>query len=212
MRQEERDIALPVSGSAFALEGVYVRGDGPEPPGAVIAAPHPLYGGSMASPVVVELAWACRRAGYTTLSFNWRGVGASAGAPSGEAADADADYTAALEHLAETTPGELLAAGYSFGAAAAVRAASRHSRVRRLALVAPPPALLDTSALDAFPGSALLVVGGVDAFAPVAELEARVAERPERHLQVVPEADHFFAVGLGEIGRAVAAWLGRPAP
>jgi hypothetical protein len=163
--QEDKMIAIPMPGEEWALEGIFIRGAGPEQGGAVIAPPHPLYGGSMDSPVVAEITWACKRAGYATARFNWRGVGASGGAPSGDPAHADADYAAALTYLEETVSGPIVAAGYSFGAAAAVRAALRSPRVRRLLLVAPPPALLSAGDLERFRGSALVLVGSRDTFA-----------------------------------------------
>ena len=43
----------------------------------------------MQSPVVNEIAYACQKAGIASLRFDWRGVGASAGEPSGSAGDAD---------------------------------------------------------------------------------------------------------------------------
>jgi hypothetical protein len=206
--QEEKPIIIALPGDeSRVLDGIFVHGQGPEPAGAVIAPPHPLYGGSMYSPVVTEVAHACRRSGYASVRFDWRGVGASAGVPSGDPDDADADYTAALEYLAETAEGPLLAAGYSFGAAAAVRVASRHPRVRRLVLVAPPPALLDAAALDGFRGSALLVVGDRDEFAPLPALEALVKEKPRRRLEVIADTDHFFVSGVGDVGRVVSGWL-----
>ena len=84
-----------------ALEGLWLpaRGEGGARGGAVMAPPHPLMGGSMDSPVATEVAMAASDAGLGALRFNWRGVGASAGVPSGEQADADADYGAALAFL-----------------------------------------------------------------------------------------------------------------
>jgi len=101
-KREERAVAIPLAGGTQALEGIYVAGLDADAVGVVVAAPHPLYGGSMDSPVVNEIAYAARTAGLASLRFNWRGVGASAGLPSGEATDADADYRAALDHLLET--------------------------------------------------------------------------------------------------------------
>lgn len=207
-RQEDKGIAIAMPGEDWVLEGVFVRGEGPEPPGAVIAPPHPLYGGSMDSPVVAELVFGLKRSGYATVRFNWRGAGASGGTPSGEAADADADYAAALAYLADTAPGPLLAAGYSFGAAAAVRVARGSPRVRRLVLVAPPPSLLDAEALAAFRGSALVVTGANDAIAPAAEIDALLGDDPRRRLEVIPEADHFFLRGLSDVSRLTSDWLG----
>ena len=53
------------------------------------------------------------------------------------AQDADADYRAALGRLAVELPGPLLAAGYSFGAAAALRCSAGDAGVSALLLVAP---------------------------------------------------------------------------
>ncbi len=209
-RQEEKPITIQVPESEIVLDGIFIRGGEPEPAGAVLAPPHPLFGGSMTSPVLGELAYACKRAGYASIRFDWRGVGASAGAPSGEPAEADADYRAALAYLEETVPGPLVAAGYSFGAAAALRVAHLHPRVRRLLLVAPPLDHLDRNALAAFRGSALLVAGERDALSPVAALEALAGEDPRRRVERVAEADHFFGAGLSALGRVAAGWLGAP--
>lgn len=209
-RQEEKAITIQVPGSEIVLDGIFIRSGDPEPPGAVLAPPHPLFGGSMTSPVLGELAYACKQAGYASIRFDWRGVGASSGAPSGEPADADADYRAALAYLEETVPGPLLAAGYSFGAAAALRVAGLHRRVRRLLLVAPPVDHLDRCALAEFRGSALLVTGERDGLSPLAALEALAGQDPRRRVECVAEADHFFAVGLAALGRIAAGWLGAP--
>jgi alpha/beta superfamily hydrolase len=205
-KREERQIAIPMRGGPFALEGIFVAGEGEPGAGAVIAPPHPLYGGSMDSPVVAEIAHACARAGLATLRFNWRGIGASAGEPSGERADADEDYAAALDHLAGTVVGPLCVCGYSFGAAAALRAASRSRRVHAAILVAPPPSLIDPAALGEV-RRALVIAGEEDRIAAADGLRALVAERRNASLVVVPEADHFFGAGLAEIGRAVSRWL-----
>ena len=146
-RSFERPATIALSGVAgargLALEGLHLCVEGEAAGGAVIAPPHPEYGGSMESPVVGELAFACERAGLASLRFNWRGVGASAGEISGDPAVADQDYAASLDFMEETLEGSLVACGYSFGAAAAARASRGRARVRRLLLVSPPPPLLD---------------------------------------------------------------------
>jgi len=205
-KREDRQVAIPMPGSALVLDGIYAPGAAGEHRGAVIAPPHPLYGGSMASPVVAEIAHACARAGLATLRFDWRGVGGSAGAPSGEAADADRDYAAALEHLAETVEGALCVCGYSFGAAAALRAAGSSRRVRGAILVAPPASLLDAAALGDV-RRALVVVGEDDQIASPDALRELVADSRNTSFVVIPGADHFFGAGLAEIAHAVARWL-----
>jgi alpha/beta superfamily hydrolase len=134
-------IALPAGPEeGLVLEGLHLcagEAEGGDRPGAVIAPPHPLYGGSMESPVVTELADACERSAIESLRFNWRGVGASAGQVSGDIDSGIADYAAALDWIEESVGGPITACGYSFGAAVAVRAAAARPRVRRLLLVSP---------------------------------------------------------------------------
>jgi len=208
-KREERGVVIPLEGENEALEGLFIAGADDDAVGVVVAAPHPAYGGSMDSPVVHEVAYAARTAGLASLRFNWRGVGASGGVASSEFADADADYRAALKHLGETVPGAMVAAGYSFGALAALRCGASEPRVRALLLVAPPAAMLDVDLLSAFPGRVTLLAGEADAIAPAAELEPIAAGLPRASCHVVDGADHFFGIGLAEVGRLAARCLAR---
>ena len=207
MKLQEKMAAIALGDSGESLDGIFLAGAVGDDRGAVIAPPHPLYGGSMESPVVAEVAFACHRAGIATLRFNWRGVGASAGEPSGDEAVADEDYAAALAHVAATVPGPLLACGYSFGSAAAVRAAERSPRVRRLVLVAPPPALIAPARIAASGARVLIVTGDRDDFVPLGTLRDGLGGAANATLRVLPGVDHFFGAGLGALGREVSEWL-----
>jgi alpha/beta superfamily hydrolase len=204
-------IALPDRGGAqgLALEGLYRPALDADAGGAVIAPPHPLYGGSMESPVVGELAHCFERSDIATLRFNWRGVGASAGEMSGDSDAAREDYLAALDFLSDTVTPPLVASGYSFGAAAAL-AASAGPLVRRLVLVSPPPALLDRDRLADFHGKVFIATGEGDEIAPARELEGLEAPHAELELRVLEGTDHFFmgGPGLRELAAALGDWLG----
>jgi hypothetical protein len=197
MAWKEQMVPIHVAASGLTLEGVWQPGSGR---GAVIAPPHPEYAGSLENPVISELAYGLYKAGVASLRFNWRGVGASQGRITGDQAAADEDYLGALEQVAETTHLPVIAAGYSFGAATALRIGLRDPRVAELILIAPPVGMIETLAIDEFSGPIHVIVGGRDPFAPLDQLSARFEGLPNANLDVIPKADHFFtSYGLAEL-------------
>ena len=131
-----------------------------------------------------------------------------AGEISGDPAVAGQDYAASPDFMEETLEGSLVACGYSFGAATAVRASRGRARLRRLLLVSPPPQLLDAEALAEFEGDLLVATGEQDPIAPPGELAALAQRLPRARFVPISDADHFFMQGLGELGRLAADWLG----
>jgi len=203
-------IALPgAEGAAgLVLAGLFTSSpEGEEAAGAVIAPPHPMMGGSMEVPVVSEIAHACASAGLSSLRFDWRGVGGSAGTPSGDPDQACVDYGAALDFLEDSVAGPIVGCGYSFGAATAVRVCVERPRVRRLLLVAPPPSMIAEGSLAAFSGSVLVAIGDNDEYAPIEEVKSMLVGCERAQIVVLPGVDHFFMAGLSDLGRHAAAWL-----
>jgi alpha/beta superfamily hydrolase len=161
----------------------------------------------MDSPVTTEIALAASDAGYAALRFNYRGVAGSAGTPSGEAEDADVDYRAALDFMQDSVDGAILACGYSWGALAASRIAVVSPRVRKLVLVAPPPAMLDAVALADWNRPILVIAGDQDNFVPIDELNEKLDPIKDVELVVLAGVDHFFMAGLVDVGRQTRRWL-----
>lgn len=104
---------LLVPGAAGAIEVQRDDPAGPPVGTAVIAHPHPLFGGTMDNKVVQTLARAFVQAGWSALRFNFRGVGASAGVHDEGRGEAD-DMRTVVQALAPEGP--LALAGFSFGA------------------------------------------------------------------------------------------------
>jgi len=123
---------LSIAGPAGTLEALW---DSPadleasQPLGtAVIAHPHPLFGGTMDNKVVQTVARAFVQAGWCALRFNFRGVGNSQGAYDEGRGELE-DMLAVVE--ARAAIGPLALAGFSFGAFVAGSAAARlHLQLR----------------------------------------------------------------------------------
>jgi alpha/beta superfamily hydrolase len=205
MAWRERGVTIRMEDEGIVLEGVWQKG---EYRAAVVAPPHPEFGGSLDNPVVNEIAYGMHRVGYASLRFNWRGVGASQGRVTGDPDAADADYRAALRHLQETVELPLIGAGYSFGAATALRVALREPSLRQLVVVAPPVSMLRELPLEQLERPLHVIVGGDDPHAPAEALSEILSPLSTARLDVVPGADHFFmGKGLAELCELIRAAL-----
>jgi len=122
MNSQTEKIQLQGAAGAIAAlrdasaEGVPARGV------AVIAHPHPLFGGTMDNKVVQTLARAFVACGWDAVRFNFRGVGGSEGVHD-EGRGEREDMLQVIEQLAPEGP--LAIAGFSFGAFVASRAAEQ---------------------------------------------------------------------------------------
>ena len=104
----------------FDLEAGLALGSGPE--GVVLVHPHPLYGGEMRNPVITAMMRTFQEHDWSTLRFNFRGVGASCGTYDEGRGEVD-DLLAAVDCLRQEGVERVLLAGYSFGAWVIFRAA-----------------------------------------------------------------------------------------
>ena len=156
---------------------------------ALIAHPHPLFGGTLDNKVVQTLARAFVELGYSAWRPNFRGVGATEGAHD-EGRGESEDLIAVLSHLQEKKlPGAAkpVLAGFSFGAAMQTKVAAR---------IAPERMVLVGLAVNKFaappvPADTMLIHGEKDDTAPLANVMAWALPQ-DLPVIVVPGADHFF--------------------
>lgn len=190
-----------VAGPAGAIETAIDRPAGVPRGVAVLCHPHPLHGGTMDNKVVQTLARAFVQLGYVALRFNFRGIGASAGAWDegvGEIDDAMA-VLAARPH-AELP---LVLGGFSFGGYVATHAAQRAAAVERLVLIAPAVTNFSPAPVSQ---DTLLIHGEADDVVPLpAVLDwARPQVLP---VTVIPGTGHFFHGQLPLLKQCiVGAW------
>src|ERR1041385_2278058 len=101
-----------VAGPAGRIECAVARPESSARGVALIAHPHPLYGGTLDNKVVQTLARAFLELGYETWRPNFRGVGATEGVHDEGRGELE-DLHAILRYLNATQP---VLAGFSFGA------------------------------------------------------------------------------------------------
>ena len=160
---------------------------------AVIAHPHPLFGGTMTNKVVQTIARACVQCGWRAVRFNFRGVGASGG----HYDEGRGEVDDMLAVVAQTAPADqpLLLAGFSFGGFIAARAIDTLHPQRAIAgavLVGTAASRFDVPPVPAeLHPQTLVVHGEQDDTVPLASVMdwARPQSLP---VTVVPGGEHFF--------------------
>jgi len=172
-----------VAGAAGRIECAVDSPDGTPRGVALIAHPHPLFGGTLDNKVVQTLARAFVELGYEAWRPNFRGVGQTEGVHDEGRGELD-DLEAVLNSIKTA---KFILAGFSFGASLAARLAEK-TKPEWLVLVgvgitrimAPP-----------VPAGTLVIHGENDDTVPLAAVLdwARPQELP---VVVVPGADHFF--------------------
>ncbi len=172
---------------------------------ALIAHPHPLFGGTLDNKVVQTLARSFVELGYAAVRPNFRGVGATEGVHDegrGELADMAAVLAWSQAQFGDVPP---VLAGFSFGSFVQTHLAQR---------VAPERMVLVGVAVKRFdarpvPANTLVIHGEVDETVPLADV-LDWARPQELAVVVVPGADHFFHQKLNVLRSIVQSnWRGR---
>ena len=177
---------------------------------AVIAHPHPLFGGSMDNKVITTLARAMVEAGAAAYRFNFRGVGKTKGAHD-EGRGETEDMLAVIRHAQHIHPHlPLWLAGFSFGGAVTL-AASEKTAVDEMVLIAPAFSRMahweNIADGGRPPASTLLIHGEKDDTVPPADSIAWARGR-DIAVCMVPDADHFFHARLYIVRRLTLRHLG----
>jgi alpha/beta superfamily hydrolase len=210
---------LFIAGPAGQLEVVLAEPDLARPRGiAVIAHPHPLYGGTMNHKVVHTLFKTLWELGFIAVKFNYRGVEKSEGQRYSEGDSGEnetKDSLAVVETIRKRSaslfeePPPLVLAGFSFGGAIQAWIAPR-LRPRILIMVAPPVERMGIPPLIPVPAQQdvetvpeiLIIHGDHDDVVPLKTVLDWSAPQ-ELPVVVVPGAEHFFHGRLHILKRIV---------
>ena len=177
---------------------------------AVIAHPHPLFGGTMDNKVVQTLARAFVQCGWQAVRFNFRGVGASQGSYD-EGRGELQDLLAVIAHCAPQ--GSLALAGFSFGSfvtSHAVASLGPDRAPEKLVLVGTAATRFEVAPVAAELHVRTLVLHGeTDDTVPLADVMqwARPQTLP---VTVIPGVGHFFHGQLPLLRSLVVRHLNTP--
>lgn len=172
----------------------------------MFAHPHPRFGGTLHNKVVYRAARSLAKAGFATLRFNFRGVGLSEGSYDALRGEVD-DFRAALDEAERHAGLPLVAGGFSFGAAAALRAIAGDRRVEAAIALGLPLATESGVGTPRPSVPTLYAVGENDTYGPPDRLARFVGGAGE--IVVIPGTDHFFEGALDALGEALDGFLAR---
>ena len=200
-------------GPAGRLEGRYTPGRSPTAPVALVLHPHPQHGGTMNNKVVYSVFNAFAERDFSTLRFNFRGVGRSQGTydrGEGELSDA----ASALDWLQSVNPNARSAwvAGFSFGAWIGMQLLMRRPEIESYISIAPPANMLDFNFLAPCPASGQIIHGEADEIVPepfVAKLVHKLQHQRGIGIdyRASSGASHFFTDHLPQVVKHVEDYL-----
>ncbi len=204
---------LIISGPAGRIEARYVPSEVENAPIALILHPHPKAGGTMQDPVVITLFEMFARHGFSTMRFNFRGVGRSQGQfDAGIAELSDAAYV--LDHLESLTeaPSQCWVAGSSFGAYICLQLLMRRPEIDGFIAVAPPANHYDLSFLAPCPASGVIISGDADRVAPPPDIDRSLTKVRVQKGEVIERAsiagaNHFFQGKLEDLEKTASGYL-----
>ena len=182
---------------------------------AVIAHPHPLFGGTLDNKVVQTLARAFVQSGWTAVRFNFRGVGGSAGSHDDGLGELD-DFLAVVRHVAPSVGSQsaLALAGFSFGAFVTTHAFERLNpsrNIEKLVLVGISVSRAPAAPIDQAAHLKTLVLHGEQDDTVLLSAVLDWARPQALPVTVVPGVGHFFHGQLTLLKNLVVRHLSSPA-
>ncbi|RLB80670.1 MAG: alpha/beta hydrolase, partial [Deltaproteobacteria bacterium] len=182
----------------YEIEGLLNKKD--KNKAVVITHPHPLYGGDMYNLVVETIVHVYNIKGYSTLKFNFRGVGKSQGQYDNGVGE-QKDILAALSFLADIGMERIDLAGYSFGAWVNAQAVLQEDIfVEHMAMVSPPVGFMDFHTISAMNVLKFVITGNRDDIAPADVVKKMLPTwNPDARFEIIDGADHFYGGYLGQL-------------
>ena len=191
-------VDLLIPGPEGKIEAKYSHNDRDDSPIVIILHPDPSKGGTMHTKIVFKLYKLFIKSGFSTIRFNFRGVGKSEGIfDNGEGELSDAACILDWLQQYNTNSKVCWVAGFSFGAWIAMQLLMRRPEINGFVSISPPANIRDFSFLAPCPSSGLIVHGDKDNIASHDSTKILV-EKLQKQKKVdikfksIKGADHFY--------------------
>ncbi len=180
---------IHIKNNELLIEGLLNKST--EDKGVVICHPHSLMGGSMHNNVVQAIQEAYAAEQYSTLRFNFRGVGGSTGVYD-EGRGEQEDILAACKYLQGIGISEISFAGYSFGSWVGSKIIEKGDHPFAATIfISPPISYFDFNFFKLANKIDMIVCGNNDQFCDIGILKQQV-NNVNLNLKIIPYTDHFY--------------------
>jgi hypothetical protein len=207
-----------INGPEGRIQGRYMHGKIENAPMALVLHPHPEQGGTMNNKVVYSIYQSFVARGFSTLRFNFRGVGRSQGSYDGGEGELS-DAASALDWLQMYNANAPFCwvGGFSFGSWISMQLLMRRPEIVGFLSVAPPASDYDFSFLAPCPSSGLMLQGDSDeniSSESVKKLVEKLSAQRAIEIQYrqVAGANHFFAGKIEEMMMEIDEYLDSQLP
>ena len=194
-------VDLLIPGPEGKIEVKYNHNNNDSSPIALILHPDPSRGGTMNTKIIFQLYKLFINNGFSTIRFNFRGVGKSDGLfDDGEGELIDAASVLDWLQQYNTNSKKCWVVGFSFGAWVAMQLLMRRPEINRFIAISPQPNVYDFSFLSPCPSSGLMIYGKKDELVPsehINELNRRLSAQKgiKVEFESILDANHFFSKG-----------------
>ena len=191
-------VDLLISGPEGKIEAKYNHNKNDDSPTVLILHPDPTRGGTMDTKIVFQLYKIFISNGFSTIRFNFRGVGKSDGLfDDGEGELSDAASVLDWLQQYNTNSNKCWVAGFSFGAWVAMQLLMRRPEINGFVCISPPANIRDFGFLAPCPSSGLIVHGDKDNIASYDStkiLTEKLQKQKKSNIEFrsIKGADHFY--------------------
>ena len=206
-------VDLLIPGPEGKIEAKYSHNNRDDSPIVILLHPDPSKGGTMHTKIVFKLYKIFIKAGFSTIRFNFRGVGKSEGLyDDGEGELSDAACVLDWLQQYNTNSKICWVVGFSFGAWIAMQLLMRRPEINRFIAISPQPNVYDFSFLSPCPSSGLMICGKKDELVPfefIKDLDNKLSAQKgiKVEFQNISEANHFFTKSESELNKCLNKYI-----